>query len=413
MMDARLLANDLRTYYQVSMLERMDQWWHWMLLATVCLAIVAYVAVLYRRDSVELSIGKRWLLCLLRVAAFVGLLVFFFDIEKRSERRVVNNSRLAMMVDTSQSMGLPSTDAEESPNRIEAIASALEANDWLTDLREKHDLTVYQFDASERPAEIASLSQLRSADPLTAQDASADGSSLREARILFWIAMGILGVAILALLTHVFFRKWVLGDEGQSWAMLVFGVAAMIAMIILAVANLRHPEVGSLELLGFTAEAQAASDLTGSSSEQPASETDSDTAVDHIPRWTDVLHPRGTETRLGDALQFILQKERGGPIAGVVLVTDGQGNTGVDYTEAVQVAMDAGIPIYPIGLGSEKRPANVRVVDVETPPRIYPGDPIYRQRVSTGHGARGPIGQSRIVFTRSRREYWRGVCREF
>ena len=373
MMAGRLPANNLRTYYQLSMLENMDQWWHWMLLASICLAIVAYVAVLYRRDSVDLSIGKRWLLCLLRVAAFVGLLVFFLDLEKRSERRIVINSRLIMLVDTSQSMGLPSSDAEGSSNRIEEIVSELRDGDWLKELRRKHDLIIYRFDATERPAEIASLLQLRSAEGEVANEAAPDGSSLREARILFLISSGILCIALLALLIHLFFRKWVLGDEGQSWALLVSGVSAMIAMIILAVANLRNPEIGPPQILGL-AEAQAASDLSPAADEQQDANVDSEGALPKEPRWTEVLNPRGTETRLGDALQFVLQKERGGPVAGVVLVTDGRGNSGVDYTEAVQVAMDTGIPVYPIGLGSEKRPANVRVVDVETPPRIYPGD---------------------------------------
>ena len=32
------------------------------------------------------------------------------------------------------------------------------------------------------------------------------------------------------------------------------------------------------------------------------------------------------------------------------------------------------IPVYPVGLGSDKRPANLRVVDLEAPERVYPGD---------------------------------------
>ena len=37
---------------------------------------------------------------------------------------------------------------------------------------------------------------------------------------------------------------------------------------------------------------------------------------------------RGAETRLGDALRWILEKEQGGPLAGVVAITDGRNNSG-------------------------------------------------------------------------------------
>ena len=42
--------------------------------------------------------------------------------------------------------------------------------------------------------------------------------------------------------------------------------------------------------------------------------------------WAAQLSPRGGETRIGDNLKFIIDKERGGPIAAVVLFTDGGNN---------------------------------------------------------------------------------------
>jgi hypothetical protein len=57
-----------------------------------------------------------------------------------------------------------------------------------------------------------------------------------------------------------------------------------------------------------------------------------------------------------------------------VVFSDGRSNAGVSCTEAAGLARTAEIPIYTVGLGSDKRPMNVRVVDLETPERVYPGD---------------------------------------
>ena len=58
----------------------------------------------------------------------------------------------------------------------------------------------------------------------------------------------------------------------------------------------------------------------------------------------------------------------------VVLFTDGGNNAGSDYKIAATAAADSLIPIYTVGLGSDKRPPNLRIVDLEAPERVYPGD---------------------------------------
>ena len=79
--------------------------------------------------------------------------------------------------------------------------------------------------------------------------------------------------------------------------------------------------------------------------------------------WAEQLAPRGSETRLGDALRYVVDKERGGPIAGVIVFTDGGSNAGIDTTEAVAAAADANLAVFPVGFGSASRPANVAIVD--------------------------------------------------
>jgi hypothetical protein len=86
------------------------------------------------------------------------------------------------------------------------------------------------------------------------------------------------------------------------------------------------------------------------------------------------LTPQGTESRLGQALRSVLDEERIGPVSGVLLFSDGAQNAGPDATSAIALAIEAKIPVYTIGIGSDRRPANVRVSDLVAPSRAYPGD---------------------------------------
>ena len=48
-----LLLSETRVIYQWLRVEQLDQWWHWLLLASVTLAIAVFVVAWYRRDSAE------------------------------------------------------------------------------------------------------------------------------------------------------------------------------------------------------------------------------------------------------------------------------------------------------------------------------------------------------------------------
>ncbi len=92
------------------------------------------------------------------------------------------------------------------------------------------------------------------------------------------------------------------------------------------------------------------------------------------PDWEKILAPSGTETRLGQAMRDLIQKERGSTLAGIVLFSDGGQNAGISPEAAVELAREAKTPIFTVGLGSDKQPKNVRVSDLTVPARAYPGD---------------------------------------
>ena len=90
--------------------------------------------------------------------------------------------------------------------------------------------------------------------------------------------------------------------------------------------------------------------------------------------WSAFLKPGGTETRLGQALRQLIHNERGAQLSGIVLISDGGQNAGIAPEAAVAMAQEMKLPIFTVGLGSDKRPINVRVSDLAVPARAYPGD---------------------------------------
>jgi hypothetical protein len=372
-----MLAQGTATiHYKLARLQAFTQgaWWHWLALVAIVLAVAAFVIWTYRKDSVELPRGLAILLCLLRLTAFAGVLFFFFGLEKRAERKLVKNSRAILLIDTSQSMGLRDSDTSNSPtsmSRAEQVATELGNGKLVDELREKHDVIAYRFDQGDNPVEIASFPRKPTEEEIAESQVSQEDrlhQLVTESRPLVYIAAGVLAVSILAGIVALLTRKKTRtkSDEPTSWALLVSMTTLIAAVIILATACLRSSEAGILPVLGLKEPKAASSSETSTETTEEAAKN----AVD----WAAQLAPRGAETRIGDNLKFIIDRERGGPIACVILISDGGNNAGGDYHVAATSAADALVPVYAIGLGSDKRPPNLRVVDLEAPERVYPGD---------------------------------------
>ncbi len=242
----------------------------WLAPTAVLVLILLFVRHMYRRDSVELHAVVRWLLTFLRVAAFVGLFVVWLKPQWRTERFQPQNSRLLLLIDTSLSMSLTDASTVDGlpANRLAPITDILNSDEWLHQLRKKHDVVVLRFDDSV--ARVATLSKL---DP--------------DARTLA---------------AH-----------------------------------------------------------SGGDDEQPFD-------------WQQALAPVGVETRLGAALRQLIYDERAQPISGVVVFSDGGQNAGIDVSAAIEMAREAKIPVFTVGLGADHQPTNVRIADFVAPIRAHPGD---------------------------------------
>ncbi len=400
--------------YRFARLQSMSEWWHGLLLIAVCAALAAHVVMMYQRDGRELSRGVRWSLTALRLLALGGIAFFFLDLEKRTEDREIKASRAVLLIDTSQSMALRDAAAaaasgsgsgsqSTAPSRIEQVIAELRGEALIEQLRAKHDLVVYQFSDQAEPAQVAFFRRTAAESPsvdATQELVAARRLALHAARRTAGVAAGLLGISLLALLLYGVLGRRPRWREATSLALPLSMVTLAAAGITLATASLRSPELPWHALVGWTQpdfEAQVRAELAA----RPAVERGLDasaaalgpSAVD----WHQALAPRGTATRLGDAIRAIVAKERGGSLAGIVVATDGGSNMGIDCDVAAKVAQGAGIPVFPIGLGSDRQPVNARVVDLEAPKRVYPGDKFPLTGYLQAYGLRGRLVKVQLL----------------
>jgi hypothetical protein len=91
-----------------------------------------------------------------------------------------------------------------------------------------------------------------------------------------------------------------------------------------------------------------------------SSSTDLARAVDSLA--TD--SPASQSTRIGDALQRIIDDFRGSPPAAAILLSDGVVTEGVSLSGAAQNLRSAGVPLLAVGIGSAKPPRDIELADV-------------------------------------------------
>jgi hypothetical protein len=147
-----------------------------------------------------------------------------------------------------------------------------------------------------------------------------------------------------------------------------------------------------LAVLPTEAKSEATDSTTASvnaATNASATETTADAPADSD--WPARLTARGYETRLGEALARVLDQEPPGVLAGVIVLTDGANNAGVDPVASVMALGKAGVPVHTLGIGSDRLPTNVRVADVLVPARVFPGD---RFAVTAYLQAQGLAGQT-------------------
>ncbi|HMO85385.1 MAG TPA: hypothetical protein PKC18_10745 [Lacipirellulaceae bacterium] len=269
--------------YRLGRLDRFDDpRLAWAIVAGAAALAALYVGWMYRRESGALPSGMSFVLAGLRLTAVAGLIVFFLDPQKRADQQVVAESRVAILVDASQSMAVADEAIGDEPGQTRSATAlaALVEGELIDELRREHDVVLWSFDLQGR-------------------------------RVAHWPRRG--------------------GEPSP-----------------------------------------------------PGEE-----AGNRAPFARDQLAPLGMETRLGDTLAEVIAEPAGGPLAAVIVASDGGQNRGGDPLAAADEAALQGPRIVTIGVGSTEPRRNMRIQELVAPSRVYPEDKAVIRVLVQGEGYAG------------------------
>lgn len=367
--------NTRQIVYEFARAQSLEGWWIWALLIG-SLAILFYASVrFYRRDVAGLSRPIRLTLVGLRVLTIVALVFFFFDLQRRTQRMITRPSEVAVLVDTSQSMSLPEGALESTTRRVDRVVSLLNDSPLLPRLESEHRVSIYAFDDDTEPQLLE-----------TRGGAVSGGESEQDDRVREPNSMlAIAAMLILALAAVLGLISLMIGAAGRGSSVGGWVAASAVLMVIGGVwlgtlysVHTHYTLAGIVR--GEPAETDQARDRDA--------QLDSADPPQRVEDWAEVLAATGQESRIGDAIRSVLTDHDPSTLAGIVLLTDGQNNGGADAGTAVAAARRSEVAVYPVGLGSNAAPINVRVVDLDAPRRVYPGDKFAVSAILQGSGPR-------------------------
>ena len=93
-----------------------------------------------------------------------------------------------------------------------------------------------------------------------------------------------------------------------------------------------------------------------------------------------------TTTAIGTAVRQAIAAYRGQPLAGILLITDGQSNAGESPVKAAEYAGSEGIPIISLTAGTLEGPRNARVSKIEASKTVFVRDPSQLRVILESHG---------------------------
>ncbi|MGI9471274.1 MAG: VWA domain-containing protein [Rubripirellula sp.] len=356
-----MAGNTSQIVYEFARATMLEGWWVWVLMIGALAALIYVCVRCYRRDVDELPAPIRLGLITMRLATILALVFFFFDLQRRTQRLVTRPSEVAVLVDTSQSMSLPTGTQTGSASRSERVQQMLEQSDLLEKLSSEHRVSVYGFGDQSEPRLIETIGGQLDVD--AEETANAPDEKGSDTAIL-----GVLLIVIGVLLAAV---SLMIGAAGRGTVVgwwIVASLATLIpGMICLGSVYSVRTNQSLAQILGQNA---TSSDESGEDSPDGGELPPEIRVVD----WGDEIAASAAQSRIGDAIRNVLADHDPATLAGIVLVSDGQSNGGTDVNVAVASARRSEVAVYPVGLGSSDAPTNVRIVDLDAPRRVYPGD---------------------------------------
>ena len=112
-----------------------------------------------------------------------------------------------------------------------------------------------------------------------------------------------------------------------------------------------------------------------SASTQPTTAGTEARPTSSAPSTQPTAEPDISRTDVGQAVATVLEDAGRQPLAGVVLLTDGEVTRGMTLAEVATYAKRHKLPVYVVGVGAPAEPPNVRVTDFAVPSVVPRGDP--------------------------------------
>lgn len=371
-----MAGNTSQIVYEFSRTSTLEGWWVWVLMICALAALIYVCVRFYRRDVDDLPTPVRFGLIAMRLVTVLALVFFFFDLQRRTQRLVTRPSEVAVLVDTSQSMSLPTGTQVGTASRAERVQLLLGESDLLDKLSSDHRVSVYAFGDRAEPRLIEAIGgeSVADGDDDRVEDSTGGGRTAFLGAML--IATGLL-LAVVSLLIGAAGR----GSDVGWW--IVASLATLIpGMVLLGSVYSVETNRSLAQILGQSGDTIDVSDSASESSE------DEEEPEIRVVDWGEEIAAAAARSRIGDAIRNVLADHDPATLAGIVLMTDGQSNGGTDVNVAVASARRSEVAVYPVGLGSSDAPTNVRIVDLDAPRRVYPGDKFAVGAVLQASGSR-------------------------
>jgi uncharacterized membrane protein len=123
------------------------------------------------------------------------------------------------------------------------------------------------------------------------------------------------------------------------------------------------------------------------------------------------LKATGGASRLGLAVESVLQEFRGSALAGIVFFTDGVTTDGDDVVAAAQHAARAGIPLYPVGVGDAQDPRDLVLHDLQVDDAVHVRDRlVFEARVTVRGGLRATTAA--VTLSEWQGDHWTPIKRD-
>ena len=115
-----------------------------------------------------------------------------------------------------------------------------------------------------------------------------------------------------------------------------------------------------------------------------------------VAKWNTITQPRGAETRIGESLYQLIGQISGRTLSGVVLISDGRSNTGLDVEPARVRAERSGTRLITVGVGSQKPQLNLWAAGMQSPTDVHQGDPFDINIMLQGTASKGEQATVRL-----------------